>query len=107
HQNIDTAELLENFGGGFLHGGLVGHIDRVSFSRIGAYRIDFIRGFLRVAFGPTHGRNTRAFPRKTDSNRVADAAAGSSNHRDLIFKSHKTRSLSSRSGGLQTADGGL
>ena len=47
---------------------------------------------------------------ETDGDRMANAAARASHHRDLIFKSHEVGSISSRSGGLQTADqlnGGL
>ena len=91
HENVHPTEVFEDLPSRFLHGRLVGHIDCIGFRRVRANRIDFVRGFLSVAFGATDGRDPRTFVRQTNSNGVTDSAAGPRYDRDLVFKSHRRR----------------
>src|SRR5216110_2432027 len=61
HQDVGPAKVFENLATDFLDGSMVRDIDRVSFRRIGAHGVDFIRDLLRVLLRSAHASHPRAF----------------------------------------------
>jgi hypothetical protein len=68
---------------------MMGNVDRVSFRRIRAHRVNFIRNLPCVSLRPAYARHPRAFIGEAQSDSTPNPPSRSGDDRNLMFKSHR------------------